>query len=211
MSKMNKIECIKTALKKARELPEEKPINQFGVLLPLYQRNNELYILFEVRASKLKRQPGEICFPGGSTENGENSWEAAIRETCEELLVNREDIVVIDELDEFEIYSGGILKPIIGILTRYEFTFSTDEVSEVFLVPLKYFLENEPEFFDISMKSVPEEEFPFDRIPGGKDYTFFMGHRDVCFYEFDGYNIWGLTAGIIYDFINLLKKGGYPD
>lgn len=207
---MNKIESISSALKRTEQLPEEKSIRRFGVLLPLYQKNDEINIIFEVRASKLRRQPGEICFPGGSTEKGENSIEAALRETSEELLIGRDKIRVIYELEEFEIYSGGLLKPVIGLISDYDFTFSKAEVSEVFMVPLDFFLKNEPEFFDISMKSIPEEKFPFDRLPGGKDYTFFMGHRDVCFYEYNGYNIWGLTADITFDFINLLKRGGYP-
>ena len=37
----------------------------YAVLVPLVERDGELHLLYEVRASTLRRQPGEVCFPGG--------------------------------------------------------------------------------------------------------------------------------------------------
>ncbi|NEU34154.1 CoA pyrophosphatase, partial [bacterium LRH843] len=59
---------------------------QFAVLVPLVQKQDELHVLFEVRAHHLRRQPGEICFPGGKIEpNDSTPQDAAVRETTEEL------------------------------------------------------------------------------------------------------------------------------
>ena len=65
---------------------------KFAVLMPVVSSENGLSVVFEVRAAKLKSQPGEVCFPGGSLEPGESEAEAAVRETVEELLVPRESV-----------------------------------------------------------------------------------------------------------------------
>ena len=52
-------------------------------------------ILFEVRAAGLRHQPGEVCFPGGKIEKGEGAREAAARETCEELCLDRSGIEIL--------------------------------------------------------------------------------------------------------------------
>ncbi|WP_304129228.1 NUDIX hydrolase [Mogibacterium diversum] len=162
-----------------------------------------------MRAINLRRQPGEICFPGGSTMEGEPPAHAAIREASEELLIAPSSIEVLDELDVVNIYSGGTLQPIVGLLRDYDYTFSSDEVAEVFTMPLAFFLENQPERYDVAMRSIPVEGFPYDRIEGGKAYAWDSSYRTIYFYQHDGRNIWGLTAGIVNDFIEKIKRGGY--
>ena len=44
---------------------------QYSVLVPLVEREGGLSLLYEVRAGSLRRQPGEVCFPGGRLEPGE--------------------------------------------------------------------------------------------------------------------------------------------
>ena len=58
----------------------ESTAKSFGVLIPIIETPHGLSVLFEVRARNLRRQPGEICFPGGSTMEGEPPAHAAIRE-----------------------------------------------------------------------------------------------------------------------------------
>ena len=140
---------------------------------------------------------------------GEPPAHAAIREASEELLIAPSSIEVLDELDVVNIYSGGTLQPVVGLLRDYEYTFSSDEVAEVFTVPLAFFLENQPERYDVAMRSVPVEGFPYDRIEGGKAYAWDSSYRTIYFYQYDGRNIWGLTAGIVNDFIEKIKRGGY--
>ena len=140
---------------------------------------------------------------------GEPPTHAAIREASEELLIATSSIEVLDELDIVNIYSGGTLQPVVGLLRDYDYTFSSDEVAEVFTVPLAFFLENQPERYDVAMRSVPVEGFPYDRIDGGKAYAWDSSYRTIYFYQPDGRNIWGLTAGIVNDFIEKIKRGGY--
>ena len=58
---------------------------EYAVLVPLVERPEGLCLLYEVRADTLGRQPGEVCFPGGRLEPGEDAVSCALRETWEEL------------------------------------------------------------------------------------------------------------------------------
>jgi len=58
---------------------------RYAVLVPLVEREGKLRLLYEVRAQGMKRQPGEVCFPGGRMEPGEDPIACALRETQEEL------------------------------------------------------------------------------------------------------------------------------
>jgi coenzyme A diphosphatase NUDT7 len=71
--------------RKAKILGHENTIKS-AVLLPLFFDSGECYVLFEKRARTMKRQPGEICFPGGTREPSDDDSEyTAIRESSEEL------------------------------------------------------------------------------------------------------------------------------
>ena len=142
---------------------------------------------------------------------GEPASMAAVREASEELLIAASSIEVLDELDTVNVYSGGTLQPVVGLLKGYDCSFSSDEVAEVFTVPLAFFLTTQPERYDVAMRSIPVEGFPYDRIEGGKAYDWDSSYRSIYFYQYNGRNIWGLTAGIIYDFIEKLKRGGYQN
>lgn len=87
-------ESASGAARRAGRLEKEK-IRRAAVLVPLIQKGGEYHVVFEVRAGSLKTQPGEICFPGGAVERGETPKQAAVRETMEELLINRCQIRVI--------------------------------------------------------------------------------------------------------------------
>ena len=88
----------------------------YAVLVPLVERGGELSLLYEVRSAKLKRQPGEVCFPGGRMEPGESPVECALRETWEELGIPQEKIRVIAPLDYVYHRAGFLLYPILGQL-----------------------------------------------------------------------------------------------
>lgn len=183
-----------------------------AVLVPLLMKDGELHILFEVRADKLKSQPGEICFPGGTIERGsaagmeENPQTAAVRETMEELLVQENNIEVIAPLDILIIPTGMIIYPFLGELTEYKETYSTDEVERVVEIPIAWFLTHEPELYHTKILTVPGEDFPHTHIPGGKEYKWRQGEYDVMFYRFGDVVIWGMTARILHSFISMYQR-----
>ena len=59
---------------------------RYAVLVPLAQGPKGPSLLYEVRAKTLRRQPGEVCFPGGRLEKGERPEQCALRELEEEPL-----------------------------------------------------------------------------------------------------------------------------
>lgn len=176
-----------------------------AVLIPLIKKDDKYHILFEVRSNKLSHQPGEICFPGGRRESNELSSQTAIRETCEELLIPESDVLVYGPLDYFLSPTGMKIDAYLGELVNYEGQFSTDEVAEVFTVPLEFFQSTSPKQYFNHIELQPEENFPFDKIPGGKDYPWAKGKYEVLFYEYDRHVIWGITARILYHNIKLIQ------
>lgn len=181
--------------------------NKFSLLLPLVDVNNETHLLFEVRSYSMRSQPGDVCFPGGRVDRDDyTELHSALRETEEEIGIEQAYIKNIIPLDYMVSDFGGIIYPFIGKVTSLEqLNLNKKEVAEVFTVPLNYFLENEPKKYKINYQVVPEENFPFHLIHGGKNYDWRMRSKDELFYEYDDRIIWGLTARIIYHFIDLLK------
>jgi len=179
----------------------------YSVLVPLVEKDGDLHILYEVRAENLNRQPGEICFPGGRVENGESAEECAVRETSEELNIEPEKIRVIAQLDFLHTYSNFTLYSILGAID-YDVVSGTkvneDEVKEIFLVPVSFFAENEPEiyYFDVLPNIGPD--FPYEKINLPNGYNWRKGKSTVPIYRYGDRVIWGLTARITNHLIDLV-------
>ena len=166
MTQMEKIRS-KTA---GRTLEEVSSVSRKNaVLIPLVETGGEPGILFEVRQSGI-RQGGEICFPGGRIEENESAEEAAVRETSEELLIPREKIEVIAPMHAMTGPGGAKISSCLGILYDYEGTYSKQEVERVFCVPLSWFVSHKPRISDASMVVKTPEDFPYELLPGGKNY-----------------------------------------
>ncbi|MBM7649167.1 8-oxo-dGTP pyrophosphatase MutT (NUDIX family) [Bacillus ectoiniformans] len=181
---------------------------KFSVLLPLIEINGELHVLFEVRSFHMRRQPGEICFPGGKFDpDDKDELHTAIRETAEELGIQPNDVKNIIPLDFMLSPFGTIIYPFTGIISsKKELQLNPDEVAEIFTVPLDYLLAAKPEIHQINFKVEPDEGFPFDLIIGGQDYNWQTRKMDEYFYFYEDKIIWGLTAKILKHFLELLKE-----
>lgn len=177
-----------------------------SVLIPLIKdADGSIDILFQVRSSKLPEQPGDICFPGGMAEAGETPDQTAVRETAEELLVSKSTIELIgpsDLLDNGKL----VVHPYAGWLHDYKDTYSKEEVKEIFKVPLQWFLDHEPEVHEMEWKPVLPDDFPFDKIYGGRNYAWRERKSAVLFYEYENRVIWGMTAKMLHAFLEILKN-----
>ena len=177
-----------------------------AVCIPIVQtQTGEYQILFEVRAQGMKHQPGDVCLPGGMLEPEETMREAAIRETCEELCMKPEQIKILGPMDIL-LTSTLTIYPFTAMLYGYNGSFSRAEVEETFLVPLSFFLEQEPDIYQIDLPVQLPENFPSERIAGGKNYQWRKRKEEICFYQYKDHTIWGLTASIIRSFVTLLKS-----
>lgn len=188
-----------------------KPIDinrEYSVLIPIIEKNNRLEIIFQLRSNNLNSQPGEISFPGGEVEEKESFKEAAIRETMEELNIEEENINVIGELDYLVSYGNIMIRCFIGTISGIDvedIVPNPDEVDHIFIVPLNFFLENEPDIYYLDVKTLLNDEFPYNLIPKGREYNWRKGKHTVMFYQFKDYVIWGFTARMIKSLIDILK------
>jgi len=201
------IDKIKSKIKNIN--PKPLDINKrYAVLIPLIENNNRLEIIYEVRAKDLVTQPGEISFPGGEVESGETFEEAAIRETMEELNIDRENIEVLGELDYLISYAGLVIHCFVATISGINVDSlkpNPDEVDHLFTVPLSFFLEKDPDVYYLDITTVLNDEFPYNLIPNGRDYNWRVGKHSVMFYNYKDYIIWGFTARMTKELIDTIK------
>lgn len=192
--------------KRKPELISELCWRSYAIFIPLLQVEGDWHFLFEVRSSNLKNQPGEVSFPGGAVEEGEGPQEAALRECREELALNEGQMKILGRGDTLITPAGKRLETFIGLLTDYQNTYCTDEVSRVFTVPLSYFRENPPLITDNLISLKMAENFPLDWIPQGKNYPWQMGTYRVLFYPHKEALIWGITARLLHSALALIDE-----
>lgn len=175
-----------------------------AVLIPLIETEVGLEVLFEQRALNLDVQPGEVSFPGGHLEPGESPREAALRECEEELLISRDSIELLGELGNCKGPGGSELFAFVGVLHDYKQSFSPAEVEQVFCVPLDYFLEHEPQVFELKHRPEAPDDFPFELISENGSYPWRPFVLEIPFYLETEPLIWGLTARVMKRFVDVL-------
>lgn len=181
----------------------------YSVLVPLVEKDGELHLLYEVRSENLKRQPNEVCFPGGKMEAGESPRECAIRETSEELNIRQKDIRVIAKMDYILTYSSFTMYSYLGVID-YEVIknakVNSDEVKEIFLVPVSYLLENEPIIYTFDVEPKIGEDFPYELINSKHGYNWRKGRYVMPIYRYGEHAIWGLTGRITSSLVEIMNK-----
>lgn len=179
-----------------------------AVILPLVRTEDGPALLFEVRASTLRRQPNEICFPGGKVECGEDALGAALREGAEEIGWKEDKMTLVGALDYVITPSRARIYPFVVTVADWEeMRLSEGEVAEVFTVPVRFFLENEPNECEMELATRAGRGFPLDKIPfASETYRTKRAYR-VRWYEYGGRVIWGLTANILLAFMRAVKEG----
>lgn len=181
--------------------------SKYSILVPLVEKNEEIHVLFEIRSQELRRQPGEICFPGGKMEKVDRTIkDAALRETEEELRIDRGNITDVYPLDYLVTPFGMIVYPFAGFVRMPQhINPNPKEVEDIFTVPLSFFMETAPKIHHVHIHVQPEEDFPFDLIIGGRNYNWRTGKIDEYFYIYEDKVIWGLTARILSRFVELVR------
>jgi 8-oxo-dGTP pyrophosphatase MutT (NUDIX family) len=193
-----------------------KPIGRYryySVLLPLVNLDGVLHLLYEVRSDELKKQPGEIAFPGGKMEAGETPERTAVRETCEELCVPESAVRLIAQLDYIVSYSNFTMYSCLGEIDAAAIAAEPNraEVKDTFLVPLSFFLSGEPEVYVNRVAPVISEGFPLGKIHFKDGYSWREGRATVPIYTWcdpgsgEERVIWGLTAQLTHHFIEMVR------
>lgn len=174
----------------------------YAVLAPLVERDGELYLLFEVRAGSLKSHASEVCFPGGRMEKGETPAACALRETWEELGIPASAIRIISALDYVAHHTNIMIYPLLAVVEERavaSMVLNPDEVSDTFLVPLRFFQEHPPTAY--VYKLVPDEvdDFPYEYVGYRGPYRLSGSQVMVPIYDkYGDYAVWGLTGRIVH-------------
>lgn len=159
-----------------------------AVLLPIYYKEGQCYILFTRRTEKVKEHKGQISFPGGARQDGESLLETALRESAEEISLSSTDVEVLGELDDtVTVVSNFIVTPFVGIIP-WPNNLKADgwETDELIEAPITTLLD----------KNSREDK---DEVIEGKPVTSY-------FYNYQGRVIWGATARILYQFLDIFAR-----
>lgn len=166
-----------------------------GVLVPLYVQEDELHAVFTRRRDDLRRHPGEISFPGGRYDEGEDDLRAtALREAEEEIGLPREAVEIVGALQPTPtIATGYAVYPFVGLIAPgLTWTLSAREVTEVIELPLRALLSG------YARRRLIRRGLPI------RTDTYLVGEN----------LIWGATARILSDLIDrvgqLLAPGAAP-
>lgn len=190
---------------------QSNPIGEhrfFSVLVPFVEKKGDIYLLFEVRSKTMKSQPGEICFPGGNMEKGETPTQTALRETEEETGISREKIEIIGKGDTLYGYANYTLYTTMGVIPYEEYLaakIDRDEVEELFLIPVSMFNEDTLKVYTERIYPDIQEDFPYEKVGITKEYSWRIGTWDIPVYEINDRVIWGLTARITMQVIDVLE------
>ncbi len=175
-----------------------------SVLIPLVEIDGKLHILYEQRSSKLKTQPGDVCFPGGVMETGETAVECALRETQEEIGIPRERIKVLGQFDSLYEVRNITMHTVVGVLQQEDLAdikINPEEVATVFTIPYSYFEETEPFIYEYDIVQ-KVDDFPYEEVGVNPNYKWRVGSAIVPIFHYptkeaeNSQLLWGLTAVI---------------
>ena len=160
-------------------LERAKPLRDAAVLIPVVDRAAGAMVLLTKRAEKLRSHSGQVAFPGGTIDPTDESPEAtALRETFEEIGLDRGHIEIVGRMPDYVSGSGYRIVPVLSIVRPdFSLTLNADEVDAAFEVPLSFLMDPANHARDSRMWN--DLEWFFYEMPYG------------------GQRIWGVTAGII--------------
>lgn len=186
-------EKIKTALAAHERVAMPPGPVPAAVLLPLYLKDNVCHILFTKRTEQMNHHRGEIAFPGGTRHpEDRDALETALRETGEEVGIDPEDVDVLGVLDDFYSIHDYLVTPYVGLLPpNPRFRINSVEIERLIEVPLAHLLK--PEIFRT------------------EDWSWKGRTHPIHFYRYGNDEIWGLTAAILKQFLDLVfgeRQGG---
>ena len=185
-----------------------KKLKEVSVVIALINIDNELHVIFEKR-SKSVNQSGDISFIGGHVEENETPMIAAIRETKEECNLSEDNINIIGQSDYLMNFNSIFVHTFICEIKNIKFQdirFNS-EVEDLIAVPLEEIINTKFTSYKSKIIVERDDNFPYHLIENGKNYNFFIGCEETYFYEFKNCVVWGLTAKILSNFVEILKKG----
>ncbi len=166
--------------------PRQAVPDAFGcaaVLILFWEDKGVAHTLLTVRSQHLSSFAGQVCFPGGRLDPGEKFAQAALRETEEEVGIDRGDIDLVGRLDDAWSGGGYLMEPWVGYLARPPQTQANDEVARILTLPI-------------------DDDLVVDQET--------REHRGIAYMEsvihHAGERIFGLTADLLLEALEMLEQ-----
>jgi len=170
-----------------RRIIEQPPFARAAVLVPLFEKGEACHMIFTKRSDNVRYHKGEISFPGGVFDERDGKLQrTALRETFEEIGLKEKDVQIIGVLDDIVTVTQFIVTPFVGLFPYpYPFKLNPIEIAELIEVPLSALLDKD---------CFSEREI----IRG-------TGKEVVNAYQYENHVIWGATARILQQFLDLIS------
>ena len=171
------------------ELIDNGSLIPAAVLVALYAKDGDYCVLLNKRSEEVEHHKGEISFPGGAKDPKDKDFlDTALRETEEEMGINRNDVTILGELDEVVTRSNFHVKVFVGSMVYpYSFKPSAVEIAEVLEVPIKSLNDSSTWRIETRME---------DGLP--------VSTRS---YAYKDHLVFGVTARILQQFLEVLADG----
>ena len=168
---------------------DDPRLKRAAVLIPLFKKDGEYHILLTRRTNIVEHHKGQISFPGGRQDKKDKDLLAtALREAREEMGIEEKDVRILGELDDFcTATTDFCISPFVALIPYpYPLKVNRQEIEEVIEVPLSGLLDKRR--FRQELREKDGLPFP------------------VYFYQYQDHTIWGATARILKQLLDLLPE-----
>jgi len=164
---------------------EPGPLRRAAVLIPLFVRDGQLWVVFTRRTETVEHHRGQISFPGGGQEADDASLAAtALRETEEEIGLARADAIILGSLSPIATVTDFYIEPFVAAIPQpYLFRAQPAEIAEILEIPVRALLD----------PSILEKR----KLPGREE--------PVLFYHHGPNVIWGATARMLAELLEAIR------
>ncbi len=177
-------------------LPSTVEIRHSAVLVALFEEEGEARVVLTRRATHLRTHKGEVSFPGGRIDEGEDWVQAALREASEEVALDPSSAAVVGHLPPvMTLAASALIQPVIVVLdSRPTLEAAPSEVERVFDVALA----------DLLADDVFHEERWHRPELRGLDPA--MESFPLWFFEISGEMVWGATGRLLVDLLTTILR-----
>jgi 8-oxo-dGTP pyrophosphatase MutT (NUDIX family) len=159
---------------------------------PAGRPEEDRQILFTKRADHLADHPGQMSFPGGGHEPDDDGLlRTALREANEEVGLDPHAVNVVGRLDDIRTISRYAVRPFVARIPDRQYQPTDDEVAEVVALPVSELLA--PENYESQQRDHP-----------------YYGSIRLHFFYVDGYTVWGATARMLAQLLELTTGWEIP-
>ena len=157
-----------------------------AVLIPVFFKEGEAHLLFTKRTEALRHHKGQISFPGGKFDAEDKNLEkTAMRETCEEIGLRKDDITLLGKTDKFLTNTHFLVQPYAGYFNYpYQFKVNAGEIDRLIEVPLLHLINKAN--FTIKFIDYKDQIWP------------------IHYYYYQDDVIWGVTGFLLSNFLNII-------